>query len=232
MGPGPPPAAGPGTAAVFDRDGTIVRGDTCLAFLAHLLRRRPHRLAHAASLPLDTIRFGLGRKPNEWLKSRFLRAIGGGCSRPDMAAHVDSFLPGYLRRAVKPMALARIEWHRARGHRLILASASLDFYTEPLARRLRFDLVLSTRAAWREGTMTGELDGANLRGEAKLAAVRAAIGEGADRPEIFAYSDHRSDLPLLRFADRGIAVDPSARFAAVAMAAGLAVERWKRPGPS
>lgn len=216
-----------GAVAVFDLDGTITRGDTYLAFLLHVLRRRPRRLFRSAGLPLAAARFALGDGSNDQLKSLFLATIAGGCTRQEMAAYTESFLPTYMRRKIKPEALTRIEWHRSRGHRLILASASLDLYTVPLSGLLRFDTTISTRAAWRGDVLTGALEGENLRGPAKLSAVRAAIEGAGTRPEVFAYSDHHSDLPLLRFADHAVAVDPDTRLRVSAIADGMAIEYWK-----
>jgi phosphatidylglycerophosphatase C len=210
--------------AVFDLDGTITRGDTYLSFLIHTLRRRPHRATRLIGLLLAAGRFKLGRLSNDELKSIFLTAIVGGSRRDEVARHVDSFLPRCLHRMIKPEALARIEWHRSRGHRLVLASASVDLYVTRLGAHLRFDETISTRTAWQDDRLTGALDGPNLRGEAKLAAVRAIIGD--TRPEVFAYSDHHSDLPLLQFADQAVAVDPSPRLLAGAKANGIKIEYW------
>jgi HAD superfamily hydrolase (TIGR01490 family) len=212
--------------AIFDLDGTIARGDTYLGFLLHVLRRRPRRAIRLAGLPLAVARFKLGRLSNDRLKSMFLTAIVGGSTRAELARHVESYLPLCLGRMIKPAALARIEWHRARGDRLLLASASVDLYVEPLGARLRFDRTISTRTAWLDDRLTGALEGANLRGEAKLEAVREAIGAVSPRPEIYAYSDHHSDLPLLLFADRAVAVNPSRKLLASARVHGFKVEYW------
>ena|SRR5665213_3354936 len=212
--------------AIFDLDGTITRGDTYLAFLIHTLRRRPQRAIRLAGLLLAVARFKLGYLPNDELKSVFLRAIVGGSRRDEVAGHVDSFLPRCVRRMIKPAALARIEWHRSRGHRLVLASASVDLYVVPLGAHLQFDNTISSRTAWLDDRLTGALDGANLRGEAKLNAVRELLGESDKRPEIFAYSDHHSDLPLLQFADQPVAVDPTSKLMASARANGIRIEHW------
>jgi phosphatidylglycerophosphatase C len=212
--------------AIFDLDGTIARGDTYLGFLLHVLRRRPRRVIRLVGLPLAVVRFGLGRLSNAQLKSIFLTAIAGGSGREELARHAESYLPRCLGRMIKPSALARIEWHRGRGDHLVLASASLDLYVERLGSRLRFDRTISTRTAWLDDRLTGALDGANLRGESKLDAVREVIGAIDPRPEIYAYSDHHSDLPLLLFADRAVAVNPTPKLLASARAHGFKVESW------
>jgi HAD superfamily hydrolase (TIGR01490 family) len=218
-----------GAVAIFDLDGTITFGDTYLAFLLFVLRARPQRLIHCIGLPGALAGFALGRVSNDTLKRRFLRAILGGSSRMSLDALAKRFARHCCDRLVKPAARERIEWHRRRGHHLVLATASPDLHADAIGRALGFDDIVCTRAAWDGDRVTGELAGANLRGEAKLATIRSlGIFQGVERAYVFAYSDHRSDLPLLRFADQATVVDPSRRFAAEAEASGLRIERWRQ----
>jgi phosphatidylglycerophosphatase C len=217
----------PTAFAVFDLDGTVTWGDTFLAYLRYLLCRRPDRLPYCLGLPASFAAFALGYLSNDALKQRLLTAAASGCGRDEIEAHAAVFAMRCIGDGMKPAALTRIDSHRKQGHRLILASAALDLYVPALGKALGFDEVVCTRAAWRDDVVSGELDGPNLRGEAKLAAVRHALG-GSGRPvaPVFAYSDHHSDLPLLCFADHGVAVDPTRRLAACAAARGLSIEHW------
>jgi phosphoserine phosphatase len=46
---------------------------------------------------------------------------------------------------------------------------------------------------------------------------------------VIAYSDHHADLPLLHWADKAVAVNPTRRLAATAGIEGIAIEDWWRP---
>ena len=132
---------------------------------------------------------------------------------------------------LKSPALDRIAWHRSQGHRLILATASLDIYANALGEALGVDDIVCTRAAYDGDAVSGGLQGGNLRGEAKVAAIRALPAFNTpNAPFVFAYTDHHSDLPLLRFADHGVAVDPSRRLAHLAAKYGLMTEYWTDRG--
>jgi HAD superfamily hydrolase (TIGR01490 family) len=217
----------PAAFALFDLDGTVSWGDTFLAYSRYLLFRRPERLAHCLDLPTSFAGFALGYLSNDALKERLLTAVAGGCRSDEIEAHATAFAARCVACRVKPTALARIAWHREQDHHLILASAALDLYVPRLAKSLGFDEVVCTRAAWRDDVVSGRLDGPNLRGEAKLAALRDALGwSGRPVAPVFAYSDHHSDLPLLCFADHGVAVDPTRQLAACAAARGLRIEHW------
>jgi phosphatidylglycerophosphatase C len=213
--------------AIFDLDGTITRRDTYAAYLLGYLRRHPPVWWRLPSFALVAARL-LGRGDDgSGMKAAALSAVFGGVDRARIDAWNDRFVPWCRRRLLRAGAEARIAAHRAAGHRLLLATASLDLYVHRLARELGFDEVLCTRVAWTaEGRIAGDLDGGNLKGDAKLAAVRGVVATAHGTPFVIAYSDHHADLPLLRWADRGVAVCPTARLAAAAAAEGLAVENW------
>jgi phosphatidylglycerophosphatase C len=222
--------AGPTAAhavAVFDLDGTLTRGDTYLAFLSHILRKDPLKFRHCLGLPYKVAMFKFGRLSNDALKAAFLCAILKGTTREEIEKHAVPFAEKCARRMIKPAALRRIDWHRAKRHRLILASASIDLYVPLVAALLGFDETVCTHVAWADGRLTGELNGPNLRGVAKLRAVSEIIARHSHKPIIFAYSDSYADLPLLAFADRGVAIDPDRTLLREAPRSGLNTEFWR-----
>jgi HAD superfamily hydrolase (TIGR01490 family) len=227
----PDDASGP-RVAVFDLDGTLTRRDLYLAFLAMALRRfGPARPLRAATLPVLSARFMLRGIGNDQLKIAFLDAILGGRSRATVEALAADFAARAVRREMKPAALARLAQHRRAGDTLLLASASLDTYVQPIARLLGFHAAVATRIAWTaEGRVAGTLDGANLRGASKLDAVRAVLA--ARHPgsacHLTAYSDHPSDLPLLDAAAVAVAVDPTRELARIARQRGWEAAHWSR----
>jgi len=222
-------ATTPPALALFDLDGTITRRDTYLAYLLGFLVRHPTRLLRAAPLPVAVLRHLAGQRDNAWLKTTFLRAILSGVPRRALEAWTEIFLDRVLAKGLRPGARKAIERHRAAGHRLVLVTASLDFYAEPLSRRLGFDAVLCTRAAYDvDGRLTGALDGDNCYGECKLRQVERYLAEDAAGLPVICYSDHHADLPLLRFATEPVAVNPSRRLRRVALSQGITIADWNR----
>jgi len=221
------------TIAVFDLDGTITTSDTTAAYLLGYLREHPRRLAHCLPLTIGAAGFAAGYVNNVGMKRAAIRAILGGSRRGDLAAWNDRFIPWCLKALVRPIAREHIRAHREAGHHLILATASLDLHVEPIARALGFTDVICTKVAWtRDQRISGDLDGDNIRGDKKLAAVQRAVALLESTPRsavVIAYSDHHADLPLLRWADQAVAVNPTKRLGATAGVEHMTVEDWGRP---
>lgn len=221
------------TIAIFDLDGTITRRDTYTAFLLDVLIRNRRRVLNCIALPGVVLKFKLGRVTNDEIKCAFLSAVMGGFTRAEVEHFTAEFLTRRFAGMTKPKATARIDWHRQQGHQLMLATASLDFYALEIGRVLGFDHVIATQAAWHNQRIAGYLEGSNLRGEEKLAATSRALRTLDVTPSrVIAYSDDHSDLPLLRFADHGIAIDPTPKLAVAARHYGLRIEHWcEEPSP-
>jgi phosphatidylglycerophosphatase C len=221
------------TIAVFDLDGTLTTRDTTAAYLLGYLRRHPRRLPRCLPAVASAAGFAAGLVDNAGLKGAAVRAVLGGSTLDEIADWNDRFVPWCLRALVRPMARARIEAHASAGHHLILATASLDLHVQPIARALGFADVICTKVAWtRDERISGELDGDNMRGDKKLAAVQRAVARVESAPRsavVIAYSDHHADLPLLRWADQAVAVNPTKRLATTAGIEGIAIEDWGRP---
>jgi len=221
------------TIAVFDLDGTITTRDTTAAFLLGYLREHPRRLARCMPLAVSLAGFAMGAVDNAGLKRAAVSAVLGGASRDEIAASIDRFVPWCLEALVRPTARTRIQAHKHARHRLILASASLDLYVEPIGKALGFAEVICTKVAWTRGQrISGDLDGGNVRSDSKLAAVQRAVSLAESAPRsarVIAYSDHQADLPLLRWADQAVAVNPTRRLAAAAAIEGIPIEDWGRP---
>jgi phosphatidylglycerophosphatase C len=227
------PAERQDTIAIFDLDGTLTTRDTTAAYLLGYLRQHLRRLPGCGPFALSAAGFACGLLDNADLKRAALQAILGGARRDEIADWTRRFVPWCLRALLRPRARERIEQHAGAGHQLILASASLDLHVEPIGRALGFSKTVCTKVAWTgDQTISGDLDGENIRGDQKLAAVQRAVSVSEATPRsavVIAYSDHHADLPLLRWADHAVAVNPTRRLAAAARIEGIPIEDWGRP---
>ena len=185
--------------AAFDFDCTITRQDTMVPFLLRV------------GGPIATIR-GIAGAGAGWLtggrernarrakaKRAYLRAVFSGASMADLEARGRAYAQGFPER-YRPESLERIEWHRARGHELVLVTASLRLYAGPAGDALGFDHVIAVDLeADDEGRATGDIVGTNVRGPEKARRLSAYLGEPA--AEMWAYGDSDGDNELLAMAD-------------------------------
>ena len=213
--------------AVFDVDGTLIRGDSFVLYLVFVLLRRPSRWLRAPVLAFGVLLFMLSARDNSWLKAHFVHHVLGGLAPGSEQVLTERFVERLARTRVKPGGFATLRRHLDAGHLVILLSAGLDSYLRPLAVRLGVAHLVATRVERNQrGAMTGRLSGENCRGAEKLRRLGAFLGDAGPIGTRTAYTDHHSDLPLLLAVDVPIAVDPTRRLLALCARHGFAVQRW------
>ncbi|HET6432836.1 HAD-IB family hydrolase [Dyella sp.] len=183
--------------ALFDFDGTITTGDTYTPFLSYATPRRFRRRAWRKLLW-------------PWLGYK-LRLISGPAVRRRVTAHVlagrehaairalgERYARERLPRVLRPEAMARIAWHRARGDCIVVVSASLDAYLVPWCRAHGLELICSELDA--DGVhLTGGYRGGDCTGPAKAARVLERFPLHA-YARVHAYGDTVEDREMLALA--------------------------------
>lgn len=184
--------------ALFDFDGTITDRETMPAFMH--LAVRPGRLRAGKVLLLPLI---LGYKarlvPGRLVRAAICRFGFRRVPVHEVEAHGEQFakkfLPGWLR----PEAMARIAWHKARGDTVVVVSGGLDVYLQHWCEQHGVALLCSSLEE-RDGKLTGRYRGRQCVGLEKARLVR-----GHFPPErftrVFAYGDTPEDRELLALAD-------------------------------
>lgn len=203
------------TVAVFDLDGTLTAVDTSLPFLRQVAGKARARMGVlgaaawavpdlAASWAAERVGGGLrlGGIRGRW-EGAFHQRVAAftlrGRTRVELEAAGAAFAGTVVEGLLRPDARGRIEPHRAQGHFLLMASASLDAYVEPLAALLGFDAAVGTRLEYRNEVATGRFLGLTCWGAEKLRRVREVLG--VDGPAIHhAYGDSAGDRALLEAA--------------------------------
>ncbi len=212
---------------VFDLDGTLSRGDTFLPFLLGYLRRNPARWIALPRLALAVVAHYVGAIDNGTLKAIFLTAVIGGATEDDLHPWIETFLDRLIHDRIKRDALATLRTHRMAGRTTVLASASPEVYVIPLAARLGFDAVVATRLERdATGRFTGHLDGANCYGPEKATRIAAWRASVAAPGELWVYTDHHADLPLLAMADHRFGVSATRRLRRAAANGSISLMAW------
>ena len=184
--------------AVFDVDGTLLRGD-CL-WLAVRCAKSPggQVMAALACLPwligwqLRLIRTGR-------FKQQVMVAFGicEAVNRAEAASRADWLLDD-LKAQINPEALQRLHWHQQQGDRVLLCSASPRLLLQPLADWLKVEL-LCTEVEQRNGRWWPTLASPNCKGLEKVRRLAAHLGPLEGRL-VEAYGDSKGDRELLKVA--------------------------------
>lgn len=212
---------------VFDLDGTLTKRDTYLPFLLGYLFRHPWRFIRTLHLPFAVLIHLLGLRSNSWLKQVFLKACMGDLSRKSLIPWVKNFTQSLLHSGLRAGAIKKLHQYKKDGATLVLVSASLDIYVEEIGYSLGFKHIICTQVKWDENDcLMGELLTENCYGHEKVRRIIKWLRENQQEHVDIAYTDHHSDLPLLQWANVGVAVNPTEKLRLVSQETQIEMETW------
>lgn len=184
--------------AVFDFDKTLIRSDSFRMFAAEIAPSAAHRLFAFGCAVFA--RFGL--MSNAEYKSTVLKRLWEGRSPSEKDRLLQSFVRklGVLERRT---VVERLKHHLGRNDDVVVMSASPGFYVEPFVRAWSEDVEVVA------STFDGEHH-LNMYAAEKRRAIQRLVASKQPR-EVWVYTDHHSDLPLIAAASHVRLVEPSRR---------------------
>lgn len=221
----------PGTdvVAVFDLEGTVLDSTVVSQYFAVQRRVLP-----ASKRPADVL--DAVRTTPTYLKAErrdrgeFVRAFMRryeGMEAEKIREAVAGKLGEEMLRVLKPGALARIEEHRAAGHRTVLVTGSLDLLVSPVADL--FDEVVAGSMVERDGVLTGYLSTPPLVDEARAQWLKKyAEDNGYDLSRSFGYGDSVADASWLGLVGHPYVVNPDIALYRLAKRNHWPIEDWKK----
>jgi len=184
--------------ALFDFDGTITTKDTLLDLLYYI--KGPFRFVWGLVRLSPSLLLFLAKKlPNYQLKVRFLTYYLGGMSIEEFDKYAEKYTKERLPRILRPKMLERVAWHKNRGDRVVLVSASLTLWLHHFTEMHGIELI-ATEGVVENGIIVGTLAGQNCVKQEKVNRIKAKI-EITDYNQIWAYGNSRGDKEMLEMAD-------------------------------
>jgi HAD superfamily hydrolase (TIGR01490 family) len=230
-------------AAFFDIDGTLLPGPSLeWRLVAHLARRlvlRPAAIGNWMGVFLAEYSSALWRRnimPVRLAAVDRNKLYLAGARESILEEWAANHLESLATDEFFPGALAKIAWHRERGHRVFLVSGTLT----PLARAIGARLadggeieVVATKLEIAGGILTGNIAGDAICGPAKACAmVRAAARYDLDLTRSYAYGNSSTDRWMLAAAGHAVAVNPCAALVRLARRCGWRIAQWSTAGDS
>ena len=211
--------------ALFDMDYTTLNDSSGLLYVKHL--RQQKRIGRRVLLRIAW-----------WTLLYKVSAIDVNSAVPKMLSYAEhqsasrlmaesyAWFDETLKDHIAPRAVAKIDFHRQQGHRVVLISASTQFAVQPVAEYLRLDF-LCTLLIDRNDELTGQVVDPPCYGAGKVVwAQRYAEAHGAALRDAYFYTDSHSDQPLLDVVGHPIAVNPEARLKRLARKRGWPIEMF------
>ncbi|MGB3605485.1 MAG: HAD-IB family hydrolase [Gordonia sp. (in: high G+C Gram-positive bacteria)] len=215
--------------AFFDYDGTLLEGFSATA----ILRARLKSLEFTAGELLDGLMIGLRGCESEQDYAEVLEATRpafAGKTYVELLAMGEQLFKQDTAAKLRPQMWQILRAHRARGHRIVIASSATRFQIEPIAKEIDADHALATDVEVIDGIVTGRTLGRPLWGPGKAAAVRRLAAEhDMDLAGSFAYSDGNEDVPYLESVGNPAAVSPQRGLRAVAESRGWPILDMTNP---
>lgn len=183
--------------AAFDFDGTLTRRDTIVPFLAAVAGMAGFARGLPRALP-PLVCWSIGLIGSTETKERLFGIYLRGRALEEVQTAAAAFAATRLPRMLRPEALARLRWHRRRGDRCFVVTASPDLYVAPWAATEGVETIASRLETDANARLTGRHAGPACDGDEKCRRLREALGPVA--AEIHAYGDSEGDRPLLAMA--------------------------------
>ncbi len=206
---------------IFDLDNTLLAGDSDYAWGQFLVNKG---LVDADEYTRENDRFyeeykrktlniheyqAFVLKPLMPMPNKLLRAIH------------DEFLQTVISELRQTKADDLIREHRQQADELMIITATNRFIAGPIGPFLGINTVLATEPEIVDGQMTGKLIGTPCFQEGKITRLQQWLQRQSLTPsELTFYSDSINDLPLMKYVDKAIAVDPDDELRSFAEKAG------------
>lgn len=214
--------------AAFDLDGTLTDGGSVFRWLRATGGLKAATRASVTMAPRLALAAIKGGSTADEVKQDLFEEVLKDTPLEQVRAASIAFAEHHVATKLRTDTKARLDWHRAKGHKVVLVSASPELYVTRVGELVGADGVVATRLAVNaEGKLTGRYEGRNCRGAEKFSRVTSwmrsegLLGSSEQMPYLWAYGNSRGDLRLLRAADRGVSCAKLGRLSKLAGFASL-----------
>lgn len=217
--------------AIFDLDYTLTKRGTWARFV----------IKNVLYKPWLWIPLGMSTAWTQWqykkdkierinVKQTMMRWSMVGKSRSSMERIAEEFATKEVKTGLRSGALKALKEHRDSGDMIIIASAAVDIIVGPIAKHLGIIHWVATEMKWVNDKLAPEFASPNCYGSEKLRRVKKLINDNPELKQnntvITMYTDSYSDLEILRFSDKGVAVNADRELREAAKSENFDVVEW------
>ncbi len=208
--------------ALFDFDGTMIKGDSIADFIRFCLIKKVLPLSGFFSLLVMTLLWKMGFVAVEKVKSLAVSPLHR-MDESKARSVCMRFVNERLIPRIYPDALTQLRQHQRAGHVVLAISASPYCYMQYLKDALSLDGVIATRADSKGQIVK------NVVGEEKKRQILLFLEQRQIKPDwerSFSYGDSANDLAMLRMTGRRFLINPKRNVRS--RANGIPIKYWRK----
>jgi len=183
--------------AFFDFDGTIVKGDSLLKFTRFAVGNGKF-LAGVVVLSPILLAYKLKLIPNYKAKQKMLSCFFKGMKKDDFYQIANEYSLKHIDKIVRLSAIEKIQWHKTRGHKVVIVSASIECFLKPWCNKNKLELIATKLEI--TDRVTGNLLSRNCYGIEKVNRIKKKY-DLSQYKYIYAYGDSKGDKEMLELAN-------------------------------
>jgi len=181
--------------AIFDFDGTLIKRDSMVLFFLRYFNFSWKNIPNFFQLATETIKFFLKIYSQKKYKEKFLNLVMDSSKIKNLDKITDDFSE-YLLRLIPKDARKRITKLKDNRYKLVLLSASPDFYLKKIKDKLGFSKLICTKTNFRNGKII--IRGENCYGKNKIKMLLDEYKkEDINWEKSYCFADNKSDRHLL-----------------------------------
>ncbi|NCB57507.1 MAG: HAD family hydrolase [Gammaproteobacteria bacterium] len=214
--------------ALFDLDDTLLDGDSATLWFDYLIETgiAPKSMQEEEHQMIQL--YYRGELAMEEYMNFTLQPLAGR-QVSQVRRWMDELLEREIAPRLFPQGQARLDWHRERGDRIVLISASGENIVRPIAEFMGINDVIAINLQQEDGCYTGKTQGVLSYQAGKVIRLQEWLRENPHSLEdSFGYSDSINDVPLLETVSNPWAINPAERLSVVAMQMGWNIAKWTR----
>lgn len=184
--------------ALFDFDGTVTTRDSFVDFMKYSKGIRVFLLGFITLSPFAILYF-LGMMPSQRMKEFALTYFYKAMPVAIFNDWGRRYQENGVAKIIRVEALRKIDWHKKKGHDVVIVSASLEAWLLPWCQKNGIELI-ATKIEEKNEKLTGKIFGKNCEGEEKVVRIKDKY-ELDEYERVYAYGNSKYDFPMLMLAD-------------------------------
>ena len=211
---------------IFDIDDTVIKRSSAWYFLREAMKDGIIRFSQVRGLPLEWLKYKLGYPNLDFVEHAVKRLAG--IERDTLERVAGTCFERRIKPNIYTDAERLIREAQKRGEKVIFATSSLRAIVQPLECFFGIEGSLAGELEFVNGITTGRLVGDSYFGLKKKIAAQAWLDRNGLRPDdVCFYSDSYTDIPLLEYCGKPVAVNPDRTLAREARRRGWQIRRFR-----